>query len=61
MSDLHDTASEAVERTHRRNKVFWDQAAEFERNRIIQLVTDSQVINPDQKYFLLKAIKGEQK
>jgi len=32
-----------------------------ERERIIKLVTDSQTINPDQKYFLLKAIKGEQK
>jgi hypothetical protein len=34
---------------------------EDQNNRIIKLVTDSQVINPDQKYFLLKAIKGEQK
>lgn len=36
-------------------------AALFERERIIKVVTDSQAINPDQKYFLLKAIKGEQK
>jgi hypothetical protein len=30
-----------------------------ERNRIIELITNTQVINPDQKYFLLKVIKGE--
>jgi hypothetical protein len=32
-----------------------------ERDRIIKLVTDSKVINGDQKHFLLAAIKGEQK
>jgi hypothetical protein len=32
-----------------------------ERNRIVKLVTDSKVINGDQKHFLLAAIEGEQK
>ena len=32
-----------------------------ERDRIVKLVTDSKVINGDQKHFLLAAIKGEQK
>lgn len=37
------------------------QAGEIvERERIIKLVTDNNAINADQKYFLLRAIKGEQ-
>lgn len=30
-----------------------------ERERIVNLVNNTKVINADQKYFLLKAIKGE--
>jgi hypothetical protein len=32
-----------------------------ERERITNLLTDSKVINTDQKYFLLAQIKGEKK
>ncbi len=31
-----------------------------ERERIVNLVTNTKVINVDQKYFLLEAIKSEQ-
>lgn len=49
---------------------WWDTACdcdfiadvrEDQNSRIVKLVTNSQAINPDQKYFLLKAINGEQK
>ncbi len=30
----------------------------FERNRIIELIKNTQTINPDQKYFLLEMIRG---
>lgn len=43
------------------DKKYFQAGVEYERERIIKLVTNSQAINSDQKYFLLKAIKGEQK
>jgi hypothetical protein len=46
---------------HRSSHVAFESGANAERYRIIKLVTDSKVINADQKYFLLQAIKGEQK
>jgi hypothetical protein len=57
MNDLD--SAEYVERIYNIQKMTWNQGAESERERIINLITDSQVINPDQKYFLLKAIKRE--
>jgi hypothetical protein len=59
--NLNLDPDEYVERLHQNIKSAWNQGAEAERERIVKLVTVSQAINPDQKYFLLKAIKGEQK
>ncbi len=54
MSDLQDLI-------HTNAHNAYEIGVRTEHDRIVKLVTDSQAINPDQKYFLLKAIKGEQK
>jgi hypothetical protein len=46
---------------HRSSHVAFESGANAERYRIIKLVIDSKVINADQKYFLLEAIKKGQK
>jgi hypothetical protein len=44
---------------HRSSHVAFESGANAERYRIIKLINDSKVINTDQKYFLLEAIKKE--
>jgi hypothetical protein len=46
---------------HRSSHVAFESGANAERYRIIKLVIDSKVIDADQKYFLLEAIKKVQK
>jgi len=46
---------------HRSSHVAFESGANAERYRIIKLVIDSKVIDADQKYFLLEAIKKGQK
>ena len=39
----------------------YDKGRESERERIIKLLEEAKVINTDHKFFLIGAIKGEQK
>jgi hypothetical protein len=60
MSDYLDPATLNAERLYKLQSITWSQGAKHERERIINLITDSKVINTDQKYFLLAEIKEEQ-
>jgi hypothetical protein len=37
------------------------QGVDAERERIVKLIEEASVINADQKFFLVRSIKGEQK
>jgi hypothetical protein len=58
MSDINDLIARNAVRAYNEGL---ERGEAFERDRIIEIVNDSKVINTDQKYFLLKAIKGEAK
>ena len=54
MSDINDLI-------HSNARVAFDQGIKTERQRIIKLIEEAKVVNTDHKFFLIRAIKGEQK
>ena len=56
MSDLNDLIASNAVRAYNEGL---ERGEAFERQRIVKLVNDSKVINTDQKFFLLQAIKGD--
>ena len=54
MSDLQDLI-------HRNAQLAFEQGVKTERERIIQLIQETLLIHTDQKFFLIRSIKGEQK
>ena len=53
MSDLQDLI-------HTNAVIAYKQGVERERERIIQLIQETLLIHTDQKFFLIRSIKGEQ-
>ena len=54
MSDLNDLI-------HTNATIAYNQGVERERERIIKLIEETLLIHADQKFFLVRSIKGEQK
>lgn len=54
MSDLHDLI-------HSNARVAFDQGVKTEQQRILKLIEETLMIHTDQKFFLIRSIKGEQK
>lgn len=54
MSDLQDLI-------HTNAVIAYKQGVEREQERIIQLIQETLLIHTDQKFFLIRSIKGEQK
>lgn len=58
MSDLNDLIARNAARAYNEGL---ERGEAFELQRIVSVITETKVINSDQRYFLLAAIKGEQK
>jgi hypothetical protein len=54
MSDLNDLI-------HTNATIAFNQGAQREQERIIKLIQETLLIHADQKFFLVRSIKGEEK
>jgi hypothetical protein len=54
MSDLNDLI-------HTNATIAYNQGAQREQERIIKLIQETLLIHADQKFFLVRSIKGEEK